>query len=151
MERVLILTIRTGEQTVPIAVTAPDGLGVLEVAVLLTETGRRAPSMKPLVTFMTGALPVLRWGNADLRQALLPGVASGELVRSSSSTRADPAIADVYIASRTMHLAACRRAGGWPRAATRPVTSRWPDTGARSRHPGPFGSVITCTAGSGWT
>jgi alkylation response protein AidB-like acyl-CoA dehydrogenase len=38
----------------------PDGLGVLDVAVLLTEIGRRAPSMKALS--MTGALTMLRWG-----------------------------------------------------------------------------------------
>jgi len=57
-----------------------DGLGLLDTAVLLTEVGKRAPSMKPLATLMTGALPVLRWGHADLKQALLPGVASGELL-----------------------------------------------------------------------
>ena len=57
-------------------VSPPDGLGVLEVAVLLTEIGRRAPSMKALATLMTGALPLLRWG----RPELLPGVASGELL-----------------------------------------------------------------------
>ena len=54
----------------------PDGLGVLEVAVLLTEIGRRTPSMKALATLATGALPLARWG----RPALLPGVASGELL-----------------------------------------------------------------------
>ena len=58
-------------------VSPPDGLGVLEVAVLLTEIGRRAPSMKALATLMTGALPLLRWGRSG---ALLPGVASGELL-----------------------------------------------------------------------
>jgi len=57
-------------------VSPPDGLGVLEVAVLLTEIGRRAPSMKALATLMTGALPLARWGRPDL----LPGVASGELL-----------------------------------------------------------------------
>jgi 3-oxo-4-pregnene-20-carboxyl-CoA dehydrogenase alpha subunit len=59
-----------------------DGLGVLDVAILLTEIGRHAipDSMKALSTLMTGALPVLRWGNPDLQQALLPGVASGELL-----------------------------------------------------------------------
>lgn len=61
-------------------VSGPDGLGVLEVAVLLTEIGRRAPSMKALATLMTGALPLLRWGRPELKQALLPGVASGELL-----------------------------------------------------------------------
>jgi alkylation response protein AidB-like acyl-CoA dehydrogenase len=57
-------------------VSPPDGLGVLEVAVLLTEIGKRAPSMKALATLMTGALPLARWG----RPALLPAVASGELL-----------------------------------------------------------------------
>jgi hypothetical protein len=57
-------------------VSPPDGLGVLEVAVLLTEIGKRAPSMKALATLMTGALPLARWGRPDL----LPGVASGELL-----------------------------------------------------------------------
>ena len=57
-------------------VSSPDGLGVLEVAVLLTEIGRRAPSMKALATLMTGALPLARWGHPGL----LPAVASGELL-----------------------------------------------------------------------
>ena len=52
-----------------------DGLGVLEVAVLLTEIGRRASpdSLKALATLMTGALPVVRWGDADLQQAAAAG------------------------------------------------------------------------------
>jgi hypothetical protein len=66
----------------------------------------------------------------------------------------------------------CPRAGGWTRARKwarkwarkkwarkwarkwalpRPPTSTWLGTGARSRHPGPFGYVITCTGGWGWT
>jgi 3-oxo-4-pregnene-20-carboxyl-CoA dehydrogenase alpha subunit len=57
-------------------VSPPDGLGVLEVAVLLTEIGRRAPSTQALATLMTGALPLARWGRLDL----LPAVASGELL-----------------------------------------------------------------------
>ncbi len=57
-------------------VSPPDGLGVLEVAVLLTVIGKRAPSMKALATLMTGALPLARWGHP----ALLPAVASGELL-----------------------------------------------------------------------
>jgi alkylation response protein AidB-like acyl-CoA dehydrogenase len=57
-------------------------LGVLDTAVLLTEIGRHATpdSLKALATLMTGALPVARWGDADLQRALLPGVASGELI-----------------------------------------------------------------------
>ena len=61
-------------------VSPPDGLGVLEVAVLLTEIGRRAPSIKALATLMTGALPFARWGRPDLRSDVLRGVASGELL-----------------------------------------------------------------------
>jgi len=79
-------------------VTPPDGLGVLDTAVLLTEIGRHAPPDIPLlalVALMTGALPVLRWGDADLRQSLLPGVASGELIltaaiREPSDPQPDP-------------------------------------------------------------
>ena len=61
-------------------VSPPDGLGVPEVAVLLTEIGKRAPSMQALATLMTGALPLARWGPPDLRADLLRGVASGELL-----------------------------------------------------------------------
>jgi 3-oxo-4-pregnene-20-carboxyl-CoA dehydrogenase alpha subunit len=57
-----------------------DGLGVFEVSVLLMEIGRHAPSMKALATLMTGAHPIARWGSDDLKQSLLPGVASGELL-----------------------------------------------------------------------
>jgi 3-oxo-4-pregnene-20-carboxyl-CoA dehydrogenase alpha subunit len=59
-----------------------DGLGLPEVTVLLTEIGRRVPpdSLKALATLMTGALPVARWGSDGQRHALLPGVASGDLV-----------------------------------------------------------------------
>jgi alkylation response protein AidB-like acyl-CoA dehydrogenase len=57
-------------------VSPPDGLGIGEVAVLLTEIGKHAPSMKALATLMTGAIPLLRWE----RPELLAGVASGELL-----------------------------------------------------------------------
>ncbi|HEV2936656.1 MAG TPA: acyl-CoA dehydrogenase family protein [Streptosporangiaceae bacterium] len=59
-----------------------SALGVLDVAVLLTEIGRRAPpeALKALATLTMGALPVLRWGDAALQQAVLPGVTSGELL-----------------------------------------------------------------------
>src|SRR2546430_7388948 len=60
-------------------VSPPDGLGVLEVSVLLTEIGKRAPSMKAMATLMT-ALPLLRWGRPELRSDVLRGVASGELL-----------------------------------------------------------------------
>ena len=41
---------------------------------------------------MTGALPVARWGNADLQQELLPGIASGELILTAAIREpSDPA------------------------------------------------------------
>jgi len=58
----------------------PDGLSLLDTTVLLTEIGRRAPSMQALATLMTGAHPIARWGSDELKQELLPGVASGELL-----------------------------------------------------------------------
>jgi 3-oxo-4-pregnene-20-carboxyl-CoA dehydrogenase alpha subunit len=57
-----------------------DGLGVLETAVLLTEIGKRAAPVPALATLMTGVLPVVRWGNGELRQALLPPAAAGEMI-----------------------------------------------------------------------
>ena len=57
-----------------------SALGLLDLTVLLTEIGRRNPSLKPLATLMTGALPIARWGSPELKQALLPGIASGELL-----------------------------------------------------------------------
>ena len=64
-----------------------SSLGVLDLAVLLTEIGRRAPSMQALVTLMTGALPLLRLGHRDL----LPAVASGELILTAALRELSPA------------------------------------------------------------
>ena len=61
---------------------------------LLTEIGRHATpdSLKALATLMTGALPVLRWGSADLRRELLPAIASGELTLTAALREpSDPA------------------------------------------------------------
>jgi 3-oxo-4-pregnene-20-carboxyl-CoA dehydrogenase alpha subunit len=57
-----------------------DGLGVLDVAVALTEAGRRAARVPALATLVLGVLPVVRWGDRDLQQALLAGVAAGDTV-----------------------------------------------------------------------
>jgi 3-oxo-4-pregnene-20-carboxyl-CoA dehydrogenase alpha subunit len=54
-----------------------SSLGVLDTTFLLTEIGRRAPSLKAHATLMTGALPLARWG---CRPDLIPAVASGELL-----------------------------------------------------------------------
>ena len=71
-----------------------SSLGVLDVTVLLTEIGRRVPSLKPLVTLMAGALPLARWG---CRPDLLAAVASGELLltaalREPSNPQPDPSV-----------------------------------------------------------
>jgi len=55
-----------------------DGLGVMDTAALLTEVGRRAAAVPALATLMLGVLPVTRWGDRDLQQALLAGVAAGD-------------------------------------------------------------------------
>jgi 3-oxo-4-pregnene-20-carboxyl-CoA dehydrogenase alpha subunit len=62
-----------------------DGLGVMHTAVLLTEIGRRAayvPALATLTmaTLTMGVLPVARWGNDELRRAVLPAAAAGEKV-----------------------------------------------------------------------
>lgn len=57
-----------------------DGLGVMDVAVLLTEVGRRPASVPALATLALGVLPAVRWGDRDLQQTLLAGVAAGDTV-----------------------------------------------------------------------
>jgi 3-oxo-4-pregnene-20-carboxyl-CoA dehydrogenase alpha subunit len=57
-----------------------DGLGVMDTAVLLTEVGKRAAPVPALATLMTGVLPIVRWGDGDLRRALLPPAAAGEMI-----------------------------------------------------------------------
>ena len=71
-----------------------DGLGVLEVAVLLAEVGRAAAALPALSTLALGVLPVLRCGTAGQQDELLPPVASGErlltaALRGSVSTSGD--------------------------------------------------------------
>ena len=77
-----------------------SSLGVLDTTVLLTEIGRRAPSMQALATLMTGAHPIARWGSDELKQVLLPGIASGELLltaalREPSDPQPDPPVTAV--------------------------------------------------------
>ena len=55
-----------------------DGLSVPEVAVLLTEIGRRAAPAPALATLMLGVLPVTRWAGREQQDALLAGVGSGD-------------------------------------------------------------------------
>ena len=55
-----------------------EGLGVAEIAVLLTEAGRAAACVPALATLAMGGLPVTRWGSRDQQQVLLAGVAAGD-------------------------------------------------------------------------
>jgi 3-oxo-4-pregnene-20-carboxyl-CoA dehydrogenase alpha subunit len=69
-------------------------LGIGDVAALLTEIGRRAApdSLRVMAMLMTGALPVLRWGDAALQRELLPAIASGELTLTAALREpSDPA------------------------------------------------------------
>jgi 3-oxo-4-pregnene-20-carboxyl-CoA dehydrogenase alpha subunit len=72
-------------QTGLLAVALPaaaggDGLGVTEVAALLTEVGKRAARVPALATLALGVLPVIRCAAPDVQQQLLAGVGSGETV-----------------------------------------------------------------------
>jgi alkylation response protein AidB-like acyl-CoA dehydrogenase len=55
-----------------------DGLGVAEVAALLTEVGRHAARVPALATLALGVLPVVRCAPGDVQHDLLAGVGSGE-------------------------------------------------------------------------
>lgn len=57
-----------------------DGLGVAEVALVLTELGRVASPVPALASLAFGVLPVGALGGPDQRAALLPPVAAGESV-----------------------------------------------------------------------
>ena len=74
-----------------------SSLGVLDTTFLLTEIGRRTPSLKAHATLMTGALPLARWG---CRPDLIPAVASGEMlltaaIREPSHPQPDPPVTAV--------------------------------------------------------
>ncbi len=57
-----------------------EGLGLPEVAVLLRETGLRAQHLPVWETLCCGALVLAGAGTDEQQQALLPGIAAGEVV-----------------------------------------------------------------------
>jgi 3-oxo-4-pregnene-20-carboxyl-CoA dehydrogenase alpha subunit len=57
-----------------------DGYGVQEVAVLLTEIGRRGIYLPAFGTLACGVLPIAHWGDRALQRELLPAAAAGELI-----------------------------------------------------------------------
>jgi 3-oxo-4-pregnene-20-carboxyl-CoA dehydrogenase alpha subunit len=62
------------------AAAGGDGLGVAEVAALLTEVGRHAARVPALATLALGVLPVTRCAAPEVQQQLLAGVGSGETI-----------------------------------------------------------------------
>lgn len=57
-----------------------DGLGVAEVATMLTEIGRGAAPVPALATLGFGLLPVLALGTTEQQDALLDGIAGGRIL-----------------------------------------------------------------------
>src|SRR5262245_8864664 len=56
------------------------GLGALELCLVLEEVGRRTAPVPALAALAFGGLPVARWGTAEQRAALLPGLVAGTTV-----------------------------------------------------------------------
>lgn len=56
------------------------GLGIFEACLVLEQVGRSVAPVPYLATVVLGALPVARFGTADLQAALLPGVVAGDTV-----------------------------------------------------------------------
>jgi len=86
---------------------AGSELGMTELAILLEEQGRSLAQVPILASVVQGALPVLAFGDDDLKQRLLPGVASGETILSAALT--EPACFD----PARPRTRARRVEGGW--------------------------------------
>lgn len=56
------------------------GLGLLELALVLEEVGRRTAPVPALACLAYGALPVARWGSTAQQGEILPGVVAGTTV-----------------------------------------------------------------------
>jgi alkylation response protein AidB-like acyl-CoA dehydrogenase len=70
-----------------------EGLGVLEVAAVLTEVGRAAAQLPGLHTLALGVLPIVRFGTERQQDELLPEVASGDRLL-TAALRGGPAVVD---------------------------------------------------------
>ena len=97
-----------------------QGLGVVELAVLLEELGY-AVAATPLLGSALAALAIERAGDDDQRVRWLPGLASGELTGAFGRPDlvADAQDAAVIVVARRRRAAADRRRGGRRRAARR--------------------------------
>jgi alkylation response protein AidB-like acyl-CoA dehydrogenase len=56
------------------------GLGFLDLALILEEVGRTAAAVPYLETTVLGALPIAEFGDAGIKETLLPKIAAGELI-----------------------------------------------------------------------
>ena len=84
-----------------------SGLGLIALAVLLTEVGRVVATIPILPTLVLGALPIAEFGSAAQRQRYLPGVGNG-------STILTAALIEVDNEEPTRPLTTARRDGsGW--------------------------------------
>lgn len=84
-----------------------DGLGIAEVAVVLTELGRRAARVPALAMLALGVLPIAAHGTDPQRAALLPDCAAGNAVLTGAVDEPGDALA---AAPRTR---ARQDGGGW--------------------------------------
>ena len=57
-----------------------SGLGLMELALLLEQQGRRVAPVPLLATLVMGALPIAEFGSPAQRAAWLPGVVSGDIM-----------------------------------------------------------------------
>jgi alkylation response protein AidB-like acyl-CoA dehydrogenase len=57
-----------------------SGLGITELSIILEEVGRAVAPVPVYSTLVLGALPIAEYGSDAQREALLPGVVSGEII-----------------------------------------------------------------------
>ncbi|HLT69557.1 MAG TPA: acyl-CoA dehydrogenase family protein [Acidimicrobiales bacterium] len=82
------------------------GQGVLELALLLEEVGRRTAPVPALAALALGGLPIARWGTPDQQAAVLPGLAEGTVVPTA-------ALVQPFGDPLTPSVAARRDGDGW--------------------------------------
>ena len=61
-----------------------SGLGIVELSLLLEETGRAVAPVPIWPALVLGALPIDRFGSAAQRKRLLPGVVAGDVILSAA-------------------------------------------------------------------
>ncbi len=100
-----------------------DGLGLLEVGVLLREAGTRARQLPLWETLVCGGLVLAAHGTDTQRKELLPGIVSGEVGRPPGARRPAGGLAHVRT-DRPAHGRPRGRAGRAARGRRGPVADR---------------------------